>query len=237
MIRLRFDSSKRYADPREMPAYSIPAAAHHLRLPPATLRSWVLGRTYQTQAGPRKFKPIIRVPDPAGPLLSFFNLVEAHVLRGVRVLHRVSLHDIRRALDYLGKQFNSEHPLIEHRFETDGVHMFVRRLGKLIDASSQGQTVFVQVMGDHLKRLEFDDGRVVRLYPFTRPGNVGPKKILIDPRLSFGRPVLAKMCIPVDVIGDRYKAGESIDELAEDYGCERLEIEEAIRYELPGEAA
>ncbi len=52
-----------------------------------------------------------------------------------------------------------------------------------------------------------------------------------------GRPVLAGRGIPTIVIAQRYKAGESIDSLVEDYGCERAEIEEAIRCELHLEAA
>ena len=43
--------------------------------------------------------------------------------------------------------------------------------------------------------------------------------------------------IATAVIAERYKAGESVDQLAEDYGRNRLEIEEAIRCELPLEAA
>jgi uncharacterized protein (DUF433 family) len=55
--------------------------------------------------------------------------------------------------------------------------------------------------------------------------------------VSFGRPVLAGTGIPTAVIAERYKAGESMDDLADDYGRRRLEIEEAIRCELSVEAA
>jgi uncharacterized protein (DUF433 family) len=49
--------------------------------------------------------------------------------------------------------------------------------------------------------------------------------------------VLAGTGIPTAIVAERYKAGESIDELAEDYGRSRKEIEEAIRCELWLEAA
>jgi uncharacterized protein (DUF433 family) len=55
---------------------------------------------------------------------------------------------------------------------------------------------------------------------------------LIDPYIAFGRPVLTGTGIPTAVIADRYKAGESIDELANDYEQDRFRIEEAIRCEL-----
>ncbi len=55
---------------------------------------------------------------------------------------------------------------------------------------------------------------------------------MIDPEVQFGRPVLAGTGIPTLVIANRYKAGESITDLARDYDRPEAEIEEAIRYEL-----
>ena len=61
--------------------------------------------------------------------------------------------------------------------------------------------------------------------------------VVIDPYVSFGRPVLVGTGIPTAVIAARYKAGESVDDLADDYGRSREEIEEAIRCERFREAA
>ena len=61
--------------------------------------------------------------------------------------------------------------------------------------------------------------------------------MVIDPHVSFGRPVITGTGILTAVIAERYKAGEAIAELAEDYGRESLEIEEAIRCELTSRAA
>jgi uncharacterized protein (DUF433 family) len=61
--------------------------------------------------------------------------------------------------------------------------------------------------------------------------------VVIDPYVSFGRPVLTRSGLPTVVIAERYKAGESVDELADDYDRERLEIEEAIPCELQIKAA
>ena len=81
-------------------------------------------------------------------------------------------------------------------------------------------------------------GIPVRLYPFTRERkSKEPKAIVIDPYISFGRPVLIGTGIATSVIAQRYKAGESIAELAEDYGRSMSEIEEAIRCELWLDAA
>jgi uncharacterized protein (DUF433 family) len=59
---------------------------------------------------------------------------------------------------------------------------------------------------------------------------------VIDPEVAFGRPVLASTGIPTAIIADRLKAGESVNELASDYGRSQEEIIDAIRCELPSAA-
>ena len=222
-----------------MPAYSLSVAAHYLQIPAATLRSWTCGRDYELKDGTRKrFKPLIELPDKQAVLLSFWNLAEVHVLNALRREHRISMPHIRSALQYVSKECGWERPLIEQQFRTDGVGLFIERYGRLIDASAHGQQVMRQVVDAHLERLEWEDTSVARLYPFTRVRDLqSPRSVVIDPRYSFGRPVLAKSHIATEVIFDRYQAGESIDDLAEDYGCEKLEIEEAVRCESRREAA
>lgn len=226
-------------DPRELPAYNIPEAAHYLRIPRATLRSWVVGRFYPTEAGKKFFEPIIPLPDKNRPVLSFFNLVEAHVLDAIRREHSVPLRKVRAALTYLKEQFPSKHPLADERFETDGLDLFIRKYAQLINISQAGQLAIQRLVEAHLRRIERDPaGVAVRLYPFTRKRQPDePKVVVMDPFVSFGRPVLAGTGIVTAVIAERYKAGESMDELADDYGRLRLEIEEAVRCELQLEAA
>jgi uncharacterized protein (DUF433 family) len=58
-----------------------------------------------------------------------------------------------------------------------------------------------------------------------------PKLVLIDPRISFGKPILVGVGVPTSVVADRFDAGETTAELADDYGCEEAEIQKAIQYE------
>jgi uncharacterized protein (DUF433 family) len=224
---------------KEQPAYSLTEASRYLLIPPATLRSWVAGRKYPTDSGPKFFRPVIQLPDDVRAGLSFVNLVEAHVLDAIRRHHQIPLSKIRQAVDYLRKHFSSRHPLAEQRFETDGLDLFIDKFGQLINVSHAGQIALRELLKAHLHRVEHDAaGAAVRLYPFTRKRDLRePKVVVIDPHISYGRPVLVGTGIPTAVVAERYKAGESIDELAEDYGRSRTEIEEAIRCELWLEAA
>ena len=166
-------------------------------------------------------------------------MVEAHVLDAIRRKHHIELNRVRIAIEYLKKQLGSKHPLAEHRFETDGVDLFIQKFGQLINITRAGQTAMRQLIEAYLKRIDRDDsGVAIRLYPFTRKRTVDePRAIVIDPLVSFGRPTLAGSGVATAVIAERYKAGESVEELAADYRRERLEIEEAIRCELELEAA
>ncbi len=142
-------------------------------------------------------------------------------------------------MDYLREQFGSEHPLAEENFSTDGLDLFVQKYEQLINVSRAGQLGIKALLEAHLRRIDRDaKGVALRLYPFTRKRSVEePRVVVIDPYVSFGRPVLVGTGIPTSVVAERYKAGESIEQLCNDYGRKRLEIEEAIRCELELEAA
>jgi len=223
----------------ETPSYTISEASHYLRVPMATIRSWVVGRYYPTESGKKFFKPIVSVFANEPLLLSFINLVEIHVLDAVRREHSVSLKKIRTALNYLQQKLPSKHPLADQTFETDGLNLFIQMYGHLINISQDGQLAMKTLLEGYLHRIERGpSGLPIRLYPFTRKRQIDePKAVVIDPYVSFGRPVLAGTGIATVIIAERYKAGESTDELAEDYNRPRPDIEEAIRCELQLEAA
>jgi len=118
----------------------------------------------------------------------------------------------------------------------------VEQYGSLINLSQEGQIAFKSLLETHLKRIVWTDaGAPIRLFPFTRitehPTGDEPRSVVIDPAVSFGRPVLVGTGIPTSVVADRYKAGESIADLSRDYGRSPAEIEEAIRCELRLQAA
>lgn len=243
MAQTRFHDRKvtrdRQGEVRELPNYRIPEAARYLGIPASTVRWWTLGQRYRTTAGLKMSKPVIVVPQHAPPLLSFINLVELHVLDGIRHQYQIPLPKVRAAVEYVVRQFSSRHPLAHEQFETDGVSLLIRKFDSLIDASERGQLAMTEILKEHLQRIERDDeGLAVRLYPFTRHHHVqNPKLILIDPRIAFGRPVLAGTGIATSTVAERYKAGESIAALVDDYGRQPEEIEEAVRCELHLDAA
>ena len=230
MARIR----TRTIDPRELPAYSISEAARYLAVPAATIRYWSVGRD--------AYAPLIEVPEHAPTLLSFLNLTELHVLAAIRRQHEVKMPSIRRAIQYLAAHarhaVDKRHPLISRKLETDGLDLFTEQYGQLINISRAGQTAMREIISAALRRIDRDPAGVpIKLYPFTRSAmDDTPAMIVIDPSLSAGRPVIAGTGLATQLIAERYKAGESISDLAHDYERGHEEVEEAIRCELQAAA-
>ncbi len=227
-------------DPRYLPMYTLSETAKYTGVLKATLRTWVLGRPYPTEDGEKFSPPIIVLPDEGQLMLSFINLVECHVLAAIRRQHHVPLPKVRSALDFINDHFQVKHPLAHHEFRTDGIDLFIEKYGQLINVTRSGQLAMRQTLEAYLKRIEHDQqGVALRLYPlFNRTSKQeAPRVVVIDPRISFGRAVLIGTSVPTMVLAERWKAGESLDELAYDYDRDKLDIEEAIRYELELQAA
>jgi len=226
--------------PREIPAYSSFEAAHYLRIPENTVRNWAFGYSYGTRAGRAGHtRPLIKTAEPREHLFSFVNLLELHVISALRRAHKVQMVKIRRAIEYLEAALRSPHPLIAEEMGTDGTDIFVTKYGSLINASRDGQLAMKALLQAHLKRIERDEhGVAIRLFPFTRRRDVEatadvPRLIAIDPTIAFGRPVIAGSRVPTSEVAERFQAGESPRDIAEDFGRTEEEIWEAIRCELP----
>jgi len=231
--------SRRPLDRREVPRYGIKEAARCLGMSVATLDSWVNGRTYPTAAGTKFFRPLVELTSPG--LLSFYNLVEAHILLSTRKKHQVEMPAIRRAIDYVKKTYPSSHPLLSENFLTDGKDLFIKKIEttlgeQTINVSMSGQLGFGPILDFYLRRIERDEkGWPIKLFPVRMnwPGDLDsdpPRVVVIDPGVSSGRPVVNGTGVMAEIIVGRFNSGEGIESIADDYGLQVSQIEEVIRY-------
>ena len=220
----------------DAPSYHAGEVAHLLKLPYSTVLSWCFGQAYRSRQGAAKtFQPVIEPAEPALRLLSFSNLCELHVLAAITRHHRIPLQRVRSALTRVRKEMRSPRPLLAQDFRTNGLHLFLEHAGQLVNVSGGGQAAFRGEFERALDRIErAAGGAPVRLFPFSRKpdrASKQPQVIAIDPRIAFGRPIVAKARVRTDVIFDRFGAGDSPTEMAGDYGVGEEEILEALRYE------
>ena len=217
-------------DLRDIASYGIPEAAHYLGMSEATLRSWVVGRKYSTNSGAKKSQPLIVPCNPKTETLSFYNLVEAHILLFTRQVYGIRMDHVRNAIAYVQSKTRAQRPLISQVFYTDGKHLFVKELEATIDASKMGQLGIRQMLDLYLERVEWDsEGLAARLYP-VRATSQKPCSVVIDPRISFGRPVISGTGITASILWHRKRLGENVEEISKDYGLDKLAVEEAISY-------
>jgi uncharacterized protein (DUF433 family) len=212
-------------DVRFEPAYQLSEAARYIHVPKQTVWNWFRGLNDN---------PVLDLASSDHhAYVSFMGLAEAHVLSSMRK-HGVPLQRIRCALHHLKLHFKSEHPLVEFEVQTDGLDLFVEEVGSLTNVSRYGQTGMRDVLKLYLSRIDRgDDGLPVRLYPFTQNKiESDPRIIVIDPSVSFGRPMIRRTGITTSAVAERFKSGESIASLANDFNREPAEIQAAIRSEL-----
>ena len=220
-------------DARSQPTYHLAEAARYVKVPTATLRLWALGRDASGLIGRRAGEPLIKPVLKAPALFSFWNLIEAHVLRGLRSDHRVPLQAVRKAIRYAEKELDIDHLLLRKELATADGRVFLERYGKLIELSASGQIALEKVFEAHLRRVEWDENSFpIRLFPFVSGEAVGEEKpVLIDSRLSFGRPVLREGSISTRTLVERLDAGESLHDVAADYELTPELVEYAVLYE------
>lgn len=229
-------------DPRDISAYTVGEVARFLRMPASTLRWWALGREYVTDRGIRKVaRPVIRKSKDKPLLMSFWDLVEAHVLATIRREHEVPLQNVRKALDFVTDKFGIERPLIDQDFHTDRVDLFVDLLNydlrdrRAVLNVSRGGKVESHLVKAGLMRVDRDvQGLVAKLYPWLatvgEPSDAEPRVVAMDPRLSFGRPVISGTGVAVAVLYERRKGGDTVAEIARDYRLDPGMVEVALRW-------
>lgn len=202
----------------DAPNYSIPETAHYLRLKQQEIRRWI----------------DIDVVRASGKGLSFFNLLELHTLKGLRKGTSLPMQRIRRALMEFSAMENSAHPLLDPRLETDGLHLFLHDGDAYFNLNRAGQMGLPEILRTYLRRIDrFESGEMI-FFPFIASEDADePRTIQIAPQIAFGRPVLANTGIAVDIIAGRFRARDTVSDLAEEYGVPAKLIEEAIRLEFP----
>ncbi len=153
-----------------------------------------------------------------------------HVLSAIRRKHKVSLPKVRASVDYVKRKLGSERPLLDRDFKTNGIDCF-HPASTLLKSRARDKNARGEL---NTLRGQRDRSAPRSVFPHSRSSMADknqPKTVVIDPRLAFGRPVISEVAVPTAIIIDRFRAGDSVTEMAGDYGVGKEEIEEALRFE------
>jgi uncharacterized protein (DUF433 family) len=206
------------------PILTLREAAGHLAMPVSTLHTWASGRSASplvaTVAG-----------SPGGASVPFVGFAEAFVLSAFRRAG-VPMQRIRPAVEVLRDELGLEHALASKELYTDGAEVLYRFAEReepgLLELTvvRTGQKQFSEIVSDYLQRITYgDDGwvRMIELPAYRRA------TVVVDPARAFGLPLVAHGGARVEDLVDRFVAGDSLSEVAADFGVPLDEVEDVIR--------
>jgi uncharacterized protein (DUF433 family) len=199
-------------------------AAEHLQIPERTMQRWL----HQKAAG----RPLVHsvAPERRGwPSVPFVALVEAYVLRALRGFH-LPTHKIQAAAADVRTQFGTEYGLATRRIATDGVDVFVHYLDTdEIARAGDRQMPIRQVIDDYLRYIVWDEDDEFPARLRLRRYDPAVAEVVIDPQFAWGAPIVEPAKVTVDAVLGMWRAGETPDVVADEYGLTLEQVQTLIR--------
>lgn len=218
--------------------YTAPEVARLLRIPAKNINRWLGGYEFNTGVREIEMAPLWQPQLPRGEKhleLGFRDLIE---LRFVKAFldAGVSLRTIRICIKLARSYADDDRPLSTRQFKTDGKTIFLESLADSDEGSllylKRRQYVIKQVIERTFKDLDIEDDAVARWRPFN-----GKASIVIDPKRSFGQPVVSRYGVPTVVLAEAVKAERSEDKVAYLYSVSSSAVRDAVAFEQSLHAA
>ena len=208
-------------------AYSLPEAGRLLHIPPSTIRHWLFGYGYHYDGRTTRQSPLWKPQygsDQEEPLLGFRDLLEARIVRGLR-LAGLGLPTIRECLALARDMVQDDHPFSTRLFRSDGKTLFVEQGNSVLDLKKR-QHVFRKVIEPTFVDLEFDTEAASRWWL-----NPLRKTLVIDPERSFGQPIVAQTGVTTARLAQAVKAEGSIELVARLFELKPAVVRDALDFE------
>lgn len=214
--------------------YTVPEAARLTGVSSQRIRRWLKGYTYRKGEELSSSSPIISPDIPAADgsvALSFRDLVEVRFIDAF-LDHGVSWKALRRAASLASEILHSSHPFSTQKFKTDGRTIFAdiaQASGErsLLDLIARQYNIHSFVSPRLFEGIEFGPhGEAHRWLPLWPS-----RKVVIDPRISFGQPAVAREGVPTHVLAGAAEAEGSAARVAKIYDVSPASVEAAIEYE------
>lgn len=231
-----------------VPLYTQAEAASYLDMAPSTFRNWARGYHNKFPNRPHVVgAPLITYlgsPHSPHPSIPFIGLAEGMFLSALRRAN-VPLQKIRPALELVRQKIGVEHALASRRLYVAGAQLLYeigddlggddkRETRKLI-VLKDGQYVFREAIDRYLTRIDYDQSGNEYARKVNLPG-YEVAEITVLPGVNFGRPFFTKTGTPLYVVADDLRAGETVEDVADDYGLPEDQVAE-VQERIEREAA
>jgi len=212
--------------------YSVSEAARLTGVSTGCIRRWLKGYQFRTNTGKHASPPVWSsdYPEIGGKLaLSFLDLVEIRFVNAF-LKEGVSWPTLRKAAIKAREIVENKHPFCTQKFVTDGREIFIELYEKENERSlveiTKSQRYFEKVIRPYLKNLEFIADEPIQWWPIGKR-----RQVLIDPKRSFGNPIVPKWGIPTSVLFQAFNATGSAKEVANWYETDIKSVQDAVLFE------
>jgi uncharacterized protein (DUF433 family) len=190
---------------------------------------WLFGYRYPNGESAPLWKTQLLGFDGHEKAIGFRDLLELRIVKQF-LDHHVSLRVIRAAIENARTLFHTDYPFTAHRFLTDGKNIFYEAMSGesgLTDLAKR-QLVFEHIIRPELYAgIEFDgNGEASRWFPVKRS-----KSIVLDPEMSFGKPILTQYGIRTNIIAQSYVVEQDKKMVAALFDIPVSAVDAALRYE------
>lgn len=222
-----------FEDQYNVPMYFTAETARLVNISRYRVRRWLEGYEYSCIAGRRRQQPVVRKgwQDKDYPhYASFLDLVDLLFVK--RFLdYGISLQKLRKALDEAKEILGTNH-FARQSFFTDGKNICLKVKNKgnaILELLSDGQWVISDIIKQLAHQIDFDESS--ELARRWRPVE-GNGLVVLDPMISFGRPIIVDKGITTENISDLFFAErEKMGPVCDWMELTSKEVEAAVKFE------
>ena len=219
------------ADLLARPVYGMTQVDRLLELPSGTACRWIDGY----ERGGKSYPPVVRIESTGDPVVTWGEFSEARLLAEYRSAN-VPLIRMRPVVEQLREELGVLYPLAYSRpwLEPIGRELVQRvqvsiglERGLALVVVRNGQLMLSDGTEHFVESVKFEEGVVRLIRPDRRFDQV-----VFDPLRQFGEPIVRN--IQTAIVAEQYRAGDSIELIADLNDLSTEQVEQAIRYELGG---
>jgi uncharacterized protein (DUF433 family) len=217
----------------DAPAYSIAETSRLVKINPWTVRRYLQGYEYEYISLRAVQPPVVKGDNiDRKKYASFLDLIDLIFVREF-MRRGFGLPTLRKALDEARERLGTPH-FARSVFFTSGSKEIILKLpqdGSMIALLTGGQSAMPQIIEKLSDKLEFEDvtgfGFAKRWYP-----RGAQEFVVIDPEISFGRPILKGRAIPTQNVYDLYLGERKrIKPVSNWFNIPAPEVNAAIKFE------
>jgi uncharacterized protein (DUF433 family) len=217
-----------WAEVADAGLYTVPMAARLLAATPTKVRSWVEGYGH-SDAPPILIRQLPRVGGKT--LLGFLDLIESAFIRHFREIG-YSPQTIRKVALKLRERHHVDHPFaMDKRFRADGKSIFEEVV------SDEGERRLVNLMNDNFVIVPAIEPSLFQQVFYVEDiarewiPLVQHPRVLINPKIAFGRPTVRDIWVPTEALFASYQAEGGAGAAAEEFGVSEDDVAAAVSFE------